>query len=200
MRRFVKFADGREELTMTLVCCTLTDEFSLITGDTRVSNENGTSRTDRKIFKYEDMLIGGAGSGGMLTVIHQLMKNYQKGTAESHMQTVANIFKSSEEKVIESRYSQLLYVSKDTLGPFLGVVDTRGDHQILRKDHNQPFIIWEGIGEPNVDLLKSCCLPQLIKNFNLDNAKNIHQEYITKVSRQTTSVNDKVVHEELSYK
>jgi hypothetical protein len=97
---------------MTLVCCTLTDEFSLISGDTHVSNENGTSRTDRKIFKYEDMLIGGAGSGGILTAIPQLMKNYQKGTAESHMQAVANIFKSSEEKVVESRYSQLLYVAK----------------------------------------------------------------------------------------
>lgn len=185
---------------MTLVCCTLTDEFSLISGDTHVSNENGTSRTDRKIFKYEDILIGGSGSGGVLIAIPQLMKNYQKGTAESHMQGVANKFKSSGERIIESKYSQLLYVSKDSLGPFLGVVDTRGDHQILRKDHNEPFLIWQGIGEPNVELLKSCCLPQLIEDINLDTAKNIHQEYITKVSRQTTSVNDKVLHEELSYK
>ncbi|MDX8045389.1 hypothetical protein SH601_05245 [Gracilibacillus sp. S3-1-1] len=185
---------------MTLVCCTLTDEFSVISGDTHVSNENGTSRTDRKIFKYDDMLIGGAGSGGIITVIPQLLGNYQKETAERHMQAVANIFKSSGEKVIESKYSQLLYVSKDKFGPFLGVVDTRGDHQILRKGHKQPFIIWKGIGEPDVELLKSCCSPKLMKNLNIDTAKKIHEDYITKVSRQTISVNDKVIHEELSYK
>jgi hypothetical protein len=100
------------------------------------------------------------------------MKNYQKGTAKSHMQAVANIFKSSGEKVIESRYSQLLYVRT-----VFGVVDTLGNHHIVRKDHNLPFIIWKGIGEPDVELLKSCYLPQLMKNFNMDTAKNIHQEY-----------------------
>jgi len=185
---------------MTLVCCTLTDRFSLISGDTLVSNENGNSTTARKIFKYGDILIGGSGSGGIITVIPSLMKNYQTETAKSHMQAVANIFKSSEEKVIESRYSQLLYVSRDTSGPYLGVIDTRGDHQILRKDHNEPFLIWQGIGEPDVDLLKSCCSPQLMKNLNIEMAKKIHEDYITKVSKQTISVNDKVIHEELWYK
>jgi hypothetical protein len=31
-----------KELTMTLVCCTLTNEFTLISGDIHVTNEKGT--------------------------------------------------------------------------------------------------------------------------------------------------------------
>lgn len=180
---------------MTLVCCILTDEFALISGDTLVSHESGTSRTKRKVFKYGDLLIGGSGSGEIIDAIPSLMYNYQIGTAYGHMQDIADFFKSSEEKVMESKYSQLLYVSKDISGPFLGVVDTQGDHQILRKDDDQPVLIWEGIGEPDNELLKSCISPQRKMNFNIAIAKKIHKDYITKVSKQSASVNDAVVHE-----
>lgn len=184
---------------MTLVCCTLTDEFTLMSSDTFVSHEDGSSSCTVKVSKYEDILIGGAGSGGIVKVIPELMKEYKKGTAFEHMQAIANVFLHSEGGVIESKYSQILYVSKDKLGPFLGVVDTRGDHQILRKDNNEPYMIFHGIGEPNTEILKSCCSPELMLDLNLRAAKKIHKNYIKSVSMQTGSVNDKVTHLESLY-
>lgn len=181
---------------MTLVCCTLTNNFALITGDTLITNnETNTSRTVRKVFKFSDILVGASGSGGAVEVIPAIMETYQNGTAHNHMQQVANLFTGDGEKVMESSYSQFLYVSKDEESPFLGIVDTKGDHQILRKDMNDALLIWQGIGEPNLPLLQSCIPEAVQHNFDLDIAKKIHEDYISKVSERSNTVNSDVIHE-----
>ncbi|PFB06867.1 hypothetical protein CN324_13885 [Bacillus anthracis] len=185
---------------MTLICCTLTDNFVLITGDTLItSNEENYLETVRKTFKYADILIGASGSAGAINAIPIFMENYQRGTAYSHMQYVANLFSDSQEEVQDGRYSQFLYVSRDEEGPFFGIVDTKGDHKTLRKSTDEPSLIWKGIGQPNEDILQSCIVNSGSADLDLDTAKEIHENYIIKVSEVSNGVNSEVIHEYLIF-
>lgn len=183
---------------MTLVCCTLTQNFAVMTGDTLVTLNNKFVGTVKKIFQTEDLLVGASGSAGVKDVLPVIMSTYKKGEAYSHLQNFADLFKEADEKVPEDRYTQILYVSKQDQKPFMGIIDTNGDHQIKVLQSHETFFYFQGIGEPDMPLYNSI-LSRLGEPKNIEEVKKLHHEYIRGVERNSKTVNNIVNHEVLFF-
>lgn len=185
---------------LTLVCCTITHNYAVISGDTMTNLFDGKkATTPTKLLKTNDLLVGIAGSAGALNVLSIIEKEYQEGNAIDYMGDLANYFLTTDEPVEESKYSQFLYVSKGSLLPFLGIVDTKGDHQLLLLETNHSVMHCHGIGQPNESIFEEIEGIFEIDYSKIEEVKLLHSKYIHEVSKTTSTVNNIVTHEVLIY-